>query len=340
MTSTATKSSTRVPRIGLVLGAGGIAGYTFHTATLNALSEATGWDPRTAEIIVGTSAGSGVAAMIRGNVACGELLERTMSVSSDPAGMARLRQVSGRGQRMMNPAWLGPAAPSLVARELLRGPRMRPMTMLAATLPAGRIETFAVGDQAAAIHGSHWPDQALWLPAVSLSTGALTVFGRDPVEVDVASAVEASCAIPAYFQPVVINGHRYVDGGMRSATNASLLAEMDLDLVVVLSPMSIDQIEARSPALAALRAFPRMQVRAELRALEAAGIPTLLMEPDKSVSEAAGLNPMDPTRVVPMLVASSSSAAETIESLQDETIQVLRDAGRRLESPADVSYPD
>lgn len=328
-----------IPKVGLVLGAGGIAGFSYHVGALNALQESTGWDPRTAEIMVGTSAGSGIAAMIRGNVAVSEMLDRAMSIATDPAGMARLRQVSGRGKRVGGGAWFGPASPSLVARELLRGPRLRPMTMLAGLLPAGRIDTYAVGDQTAAVHEHHWPKQALWIPAVSLQTGELTVFGRDAVEVDVATAVEASCAIPAFYQPVLINGQRYVDGGMRSATNAALLAEMDLDLVVVLSPMSIEAIDYGSPLKSAIRTFPRMQVRSELRELERAGIPTLLIEPDETVSEAAGVNPMDPTRVVPVLVASSSATADALSDENDEMLQILRSAGTMLQSPADVPYP-
>jgi len=50
-----------MPRIGLVLGAGGIVGHAFHAGVLGALAEVTGWDPRAAEVVVGTSAGSGWA---------------------------------------------------------------------------------------------------------------------------------------------------------------------------------------------------------------------------------------------------------------------------------------
>ncbi len=328
------------PKIGLVLGGGGIAGYSFHAGTLSAIEESTGWDPRTAEIIVGTSAGSSVASIIRGDVSCDELLDRIMSVTTDPDGMARLRQVSGRGQSRLRGAWFGPASPSLVARELMRGPRLRTMRVLAGALPAGRVDTYAVGEQASVMHDAHWPERALWITAVSLKSGRLTVFGRDSVEVDVASAVEASCAIPAFYKPVLINGQRYVDGGMRSITNADLLAEMDLDLVVILSPMSMDSIRYQSPLKSAIRVFPRLQVRSEMRTLEKAGIPIMMVEPDDSVSQAAELNRMDPTRVVSVLVAASSSAAEAMDHQDQVHLEILRDAGRMLESPQDMPYPD
>ena len=52
-------------RVALVLGAGGATGHAFHAGVLSALAERTGWDPRTADLIVGTSAGSGVGAILR-----------------------------------------------------------------------------------------------------------------------------------------------------------------------------------------------------------------------------------------------------------------------------------
>src|SRR5687768_17021757 len=41
--------------IGLVLSAGGGAARSYHAGTLAALAADTGWDPRTADLIVGTS---------------------------------------------------------------------------------------------------------------------------------------------------------------------------------------------------------------------------------------------------------------------------------------------
>ena len=60
-------------RIGLVLGAGGIVGHAFHAGVLSALAEATRWDPRGSEIIVGTSAGSRVGALLRAGVSASDL---------------------------------------------------------------------------------------------------------------------------------------------------------------------------------------------------------------------------------------------------------------------------
>src|SRR3981081_3866111 len=54
-------------RVGLVLGAGGVMGGAWITGGLNALARETGWDPATADYIVGTSAGGMMGALL----ACG-----------------------------------------------------------------------------------------------------------------------------------------------------------------------------------------------------------------------------------------------------------------------------
>ena len=49
-------------KVGLVLGAGGVAGGAWLTGALDALATETGWDPGSADRIVGTSAGSVIGA--------------------------------------------------------------------------------------------------------------------------------------------------------------------------------------------------------------------------------------------------------------------------------------
>lgn len=330
------------PRIGLALGGGGIAGYAFHAGVLGALREITGWDPRTAEIMLGTSAGSGITGLLRGGVSVPELVARMLSISTNPSDMERLRKASGRGIRFTGSLWFGPSSPKLIARELCRLHRVRPANVLVGALPNGRVGNEVLGDQASKLH-DNWPDQTTWITAVSLDTGELVVFGRgdEHVGVDFAEAVSASCAIPAFFEPVRINGRRYVDGGMRSMVNVDLLSGLDLDLVVVLSPMSIADISPRSPFASVLRGYPKLQLGREVAALEAAGIPTLTIEPDRSTTRAMGINPMDPTCVVPSLTAAAAMAtSELADPIHAATLDVLRDAGKKLDSPADVPYPD
>lgn len=330
------------PRIGLALGGGGIAGYAFHAGVLGSIQEKTGWDPRTAEVIIGTSAGSNIAALLRGGVAVHEMVTRMLSISTHPGDMDRLRRAAGRGSRIDRGLWFGPSSPQLIAREAIRFHRVRPVNLVVGALPNGRVKNDVLSDHASQLHDS-WPEQRTWIPAVSLQTGELNVFGRDEghEDVDFALAVAASCAIPGFFRPVRINGERFVDGGVRSMVNVDLLAELDLDLVVVLSPMSISGLSPRSPFASVLRGFPKYQLAKELAVLDHAGIPHLTIEPDRSTTRAMGVNPMDPTCVVPSLtVAAATTTAELADSRYRQALDMLTIAGRELDPPPDVPYPD
>jgi NTE family protein len=77
-------------RVGLVLGAGGATGGAFHAGVLAALEEATGWDPRTSEVILGTSAGSITGAMLRAGFSGRDLAARTAGEPLSPEGAALL----------------------------------------------------------------------------------------------------------------------------------------------------------------------------------------------------------------------------------------------------------
>ena len=56
------------PRVGLVLGAGGILGGAWLVGALDAIAAETGWDPGSADRIVGTSAGSMIGALVASGV--------------------------------------------------------------------------------------------------------------------------------------------------------------------------------------------------------------------------------------------------------------------------------
>ena len=71
------------PRIGLVLGAGGVVGHAWHGGVLRALEAETGWDPRDADVIVGTSAGAVVGAALRAEVEVNDIGPRAKRVALD-----------------------------------------------------------------------------------------------------------------------------------------------------------------------------------------------------------------------------------------------------------------
>lgn len=258
--------------VGLALGAGGIIGHAWHGGVLAALAEA-GWDARRAAVIVGTSAGSVVAALLRADLAPEDVHARSTGEPLSAAGQRLVSAAMGSGP-MPAPAFRppargrwAPASPTVLLRAL--NPLNPRLGLLAAGgLPRGATDTAMISDRIAALHGTRWPASPLWLCTARLRDGRLVVLGRDDVQATVGEAVAASCAIPGFFAPVRIGGEDHVDGGVHSPTNVDLLAEQALDLVIVSSPMSLDRAAARRPRPdRALRLGHRSTLRREVAAV-------------------------------------------------------------------------
>jgi len=317
-----------VKKIGLVLGGGGIAGFAYLTTTLSVLQQLTGWDPRDADVIVGTSAGANVGGFLRGGAPIGQSLDDIMTLPANPRSMERLRELSGReADRNLR---LLPTSLKMVAREATRGPFMRPSRILSGLLPNGNIRTDTIGDRMFELHGSRWPNTDLYITTVRLHDSERVVFGRDRTDIPVGTAVEASSAIPGYFRPVSIANFRYVDGGTHSPTNADVLSDRDLDLIVVVAPMSVDSYSnGWMTTNGALRMFWRTQVQREVAELESQGHTVLLLEPSIEEARAMGPTMMDPTRIVNVVLQTSSAAraAMTEERLGKE-LAILRAASK------------
>jgi NTE family protein len=284
-------------RIGLVLGAGGSVGVAYHGAVLSALQDGAGWDPRTSAVIVGTSAGSISAAMLRAGVPAGDLMRISESrpLSAEGARLADLGRPHRPRPKPRDILAVRPVADLFGVVHGLSHLRTHPLAaIVAALLPGGAIPTDAISSGIDAVYAGGWPSEPLWLCAVGLRDGKRMVFGRaGSPGAGVGQAVAASCAVPGYFRPVTIGGRRYVDGGMRSLTNMDVVKAIDLDLVIVSSPLS--HAPGR-PAVAAdtfVRQRLRGQLHAEVAALRRAGVPVIAIEPSRRVAQAMGLNPMD-----------------------------------------------
>lgn len=290
------------PRIGLVLGGGGLTGTAFHAGVLAALDELTGWDPRTAEVVVGTSAGATSAALLRAGFPPADFVARMTRSPLSAAGtdilgdLGPLRQPARAGRRARRPA-----APTLVPSILRRPWRYRPGVAAAALLPEGTLAVDAGVSWLGDLFGS-WPVQPTWITAVNLEDGARVVFGRDAAT-SVRDAVMASCAIPGYFAPVVIDGQRHVDGGMWSIHNLDLVAGIGLDLVVVSAPMSSADRRALERSTVA-RAPVRLRLDREIARVHESGTPVVVVQPDAALREVMGSATMKLSRRAPVALAT------------------------------------
>lgn len=353
----ARNSASNSPRIALVLGGGGMAGYAFHCGVLDALQRSTGWDPRTADLIVGTSAGAIVAALLRGGVAPASIRKRLLESVDSPDDMSSLQLLAGRSPRAIPKFWTGPASMQMASSELRRGRQLRPIYLLTALLPSGRLQLNSISNPIEDLYDNEWPAEPLWIPATDLDSGERVVFGRDELETSVGDAVRASSSLPGFFSPTVIKGRRFVDGGVGSAVNANLIAEMgsagaanpaagtpaedtdDLerpDLVIVLSPLSIARPALSRPIATVVRAWPRRQLQNEIRRIQKLEVGTLVVEPTEAVVRSMGLNPMDPKRMQSIAERADESVGPL---LTPDTSTLLEKAAAANPSPPDAYYP-
>lgn len=310
------------PRIGLVLGGGGLTGTAFHAGVIAGLGEFAGWDARTAEVVVGTSAGSTSAALLRAGLPPADFLARMAGAAMSVEGQRVLGSLGPlrQPQRRARPA-RRPAAPRLLPSVARRPWRYRAGIAAAALLPEGNLAVDAgvswIGDLF-----TDWPEQSTWICTVRLDDGVRVVFGRDATA-SVRDAVSASCAIPGYFTPVVIDGRRHVDGGMWSIHNLDLMAGLGLDLVVVSAPMSTaDSLAAERATL--LRLPVRRRLDREAGQVRRSGTPVVVLQPDARLREVMGTSTMRLSRRAPVAQATHSYVRELVRSGKLELVSAAR----------------
>lgn len=284
-------------RIGLVLGAGGATGGAFHAGVLSALAAFVGWDARDAEIIVGTSAGSVAGAALRAGMSADDLFNRSCRLPLSDEGRRIVGRAAGigRGDSDLETGRRRPVAPDLLAAYARAPRRIRLGTLAAAALPSGRNSPRQIADGVGAICQHQWPNDPLWVCALRLSDGRRVVFGRDAEQASIGEAVAASCAIPGHFSAVAIDGVNYVDGGMYSACNLSVLAGLGLDAVFVCAPMSTHPDVVAVIDLP-IRRYLKRQLARESAKVQASGTPVVVFAPSRADLSVMGANPMAPGR--------------------------------------------
>ena len=313
--------------IGLVLGAGGGPGWSYLVGTMAAVQAVTGWDPRSADLVVGTSAGAGVGAQLRAGLSAPDQFATQVGDPLSPEGetiVGRAAAVQrpesesseGRSQR--------PASPGLIVRSLAAWPP-RPGLLLAGARPRGTHSNKPLGDRVAALAGRKWPTAPYWAVAVRQRDGRRVVFGRDDVKTDIGSAVRASSAVPGWFEPMSVNGIDYVDGGVWSATNADLAAGLGFDAVVVVAPLSnAAGLTAHISGNAVRRAYHRRCLATEAALIRHGGSAVYVIEPDATMVARLQAVPRDGSRRGETTEAAFSAGVRRLEG-DPELAKLLAD---------------
>lgn len=287
---------TKKIRVGLVLGAGGVVGQAYHSGVLAALEHDLEWDPRNADVVVGTSAGSITGMLLRRGIPASELAAWTVKAPLEAEGQLLHELVGEEIPQfdrfdVLDVVRRPPSLPGreMLARAVLRPWHFRPLAASLALLAPGSRD---IADQLKAlrhIEGDDWPERNLWICAVRRRDGRRVVFGRPGApEAPLDRAIAASCAVPGYFSPVRIGERTYVDGGAHSPTNAAVLRNRPVDLAIVVSPMSGPSCAVPTSLWEGSRWHAARVARREIAALRAQGIPVVAFHPDREVQEAMG----------------------------------------------------
>ncbi|MEU9287945.1 patatin-like phospholipase family protein [Streptomyces sp. NPDC048275] len=269
----------------LVLGGGGLTAYAWQVGMLAGLADA-GVDLGGADVLAGTSAGS--------------LLAVELATGAAPADLYAVQVVRKRAMMEVDFTFtmtvkylwaaLGSRDPATVVKRLGRlALKVRHMTE-AEVLDAIRPQ----------LPVQEWPKRPVRLFAVDALTGEPNGFSADS-GIDLVTAMSASCALPPLFPPITIGAGRWMDGGVRSTTNADLVH--DCRRVVVLAP--IPNPPGATPGASD-----------QVAALVAGGARAALLVPDRAARRACGRNPLDASRIPGAARAGLRQAAEHAEQIR------------------------
>ena len=277
----------------LVLSGGGPVGIGWESGVVAGLA-AQGVDVAGADLIVGTSAGSVVGAQIARGRDMAEVAGRMRGRAGTPSG-----PVGASGEQM---------------EELMAAFTALFTSTEPEDVKRAKVGAFALGAETMSeeeflpvfghLDGAEWPPRFV-CTAVDAQSGAFVVWDGTTAA-PLVRAVASSCAVPGVFPPITIDGRRYVDGGMRSITNADLAKGHDRVLVLSL----MNPAEAVGPLSVLVAGFER-----EATTLRDAGGEVELVVPDADAASAMGVNLMDPANVPSAIEAGERQGRAVADGL-------------------------
>lgn len=286
----------------LVLGGGGPVGVAWETGLAAGLAE-RGIDLGLADRIIGTSAGSFVGAQLASRRSPAALLAAQQDL------VAREAQPREGGTK--------PAGPAPDLAPLMQFMAERPANEDEALELRKKIGAFSLGaktiPEEAFIGGfghmgsgkAEWPTRYA-CTAVDAEDGRFVLW-EQASGIDIGRGIASSCSVPGIYPAITINGRRYIDGGMRSATNFDLAKGYDRVIAVAVVPKGG-------------ASFMRGRIDPEIDVLTRAGAQVALIMPDEASQEAFGPNLMDPSRRAQVLAAAveqGRAEAEALHALWD-----------------------
>lgn len=236
--------------MGLALAGGGPLGGIYEIGALLALADALeGVDFNELTVYVGVSSGSLMAAGLANGLSPAELYRIYIENASDEHPMTpgvfqrpALREYYARAS----------AIPELLLQSLwryLQNPLERglwaSLQALGRAIPTGVFDSAPVGRFLTRLFttGGRTNDfrklkHRLYVVATELDSGESVEFGAKGFDhVPIATAVQASTALPGLFLPIRIDGHDFVDGALKKTLHASVALREGANLVICINPL-------------------------------------------------------------------------------------------------------
>ena len=278
-----------VPSRALVLGGGGLAGIAWELGVLLGLLDA-GIDVLDADLVIGTSAGSVVGAAATTSDLVKQFYEQQLDPPAHDSELGAELDLEQFATTMLT--ILASVSTPAEARA-----KIGALALATDTVPE-EVRRTVIESR---LPSREWPERRLIVTACDAATGEFVTFDRDS-GIELVDAVAASCAVPGVWPPVTINGRRYVDGGVRSTTNADLAAGHERVLVIAPFPPIASPLGAAfADEIAPLEKSARV----------------VAIAPDDAALAAFGANPLDPATRPESARAGRTQSVGAVEQVRD-----------------------
>jgi NTE family protein len=300
----------------IVVGCGGALGGAWAAAALLNAENKLAWDFRSADVLIGTSAGAVLVSLLSAGVSVDEIAHWQSCIKSNKTGQSALDE---------NAATV-PVFPPTPTFEFTAAGLIKPMlkrqisliTGLSGLLPKGSSDMKGFTELIdAVVPGQQWTRHpATWLMAVDTASGQRVALGYPGgPDMPMSKAVRASYAVPGWCPPVEHAGRTYIDGGVASPTSADLLISTDVSEALVIAPMASTDIGTPKSLAQCAERLLRLNmtriVEREVKQLEAAGIRVRKLYPNRDDLAVMGHNLMDKTKKAEVFEMARKTTGKT-----------------------------
>src|SRR4051812_41222638 len=251
-------------RVGIVYGAGGTVGMAYHAGVTRALGQVAGLRPADADLLVGTSAGSVIAAYLRSGWTGEDFWAFALGTHPTLADLSDEDQARRR-REVLTPRWRSPLELSRIAlgsayvlgQAVVRRPALPIPGFVRRRFPGGLFAMTEGERRLPEELAQEWPDKALYLCTVDINSGRRIVLGREgSPKVSVAQGVLAAGPSPGCNRPVRAGRYPPVEGAGRSSTTLDLAAKFGCGCIIGIAPMAYQPVDAPAPVRQLVRLIP------------------------------------------------------------------------------------